>query len=393
MRLLIIILFCCASIHGLAQRPWILRTKMTSGTRPTVVTTSSSVFVFDTEAMRTFDHGVTWEPITSLAGNMFGVSDFTAGLTILGSYSELDKTVHMYYSLSGTSWTKFTDFPAAERPTAITASATEWYVSCGNTIYMFGDTLETKNLPTGARATDLRCAEGTLLALDPTQGLFYSADKGSSWKLIQIPNATSMHTSGMGLFLSTDNGVVSVNLETRKVSQVGIWPGRTTAPRISDVDSYINSLYCYSDDGSYQMYRLLGQNWEPIGYPLPGTKAARSGSVLSIDAGYAILAHALSEGFTDSAGIYSYDLNDFTDVDSETPEIVSDPYVSNNVLFLGSAYTDVALVEVWSASGEQLLAEVPHHNTFCLPSAARGVYMVRLIRRGAAPPRHILVVQ
>lgn len=395
MRPLILILICCATVNGLAQRPWILRTTMTSGPKPTVVSTASSVFVFDTAAMRTFDHGTTWEPISGIAGRVCGVSDFTAGLTILASYTELDRMVHMYYTLGGTAWTQFTEFTSNSRPITLTASTTEWYLACSNTnaLFVFGDKLETVNMPAGSTAVDLKFWDSKLLALDAAKGLYVSSDKGATWKLIPVTGATSIHASSMGIFLATSNGVVSVNIDSPKVSPVGVWPGRTTLPRITDVESYINSLYAFSDDGAYQMYRLLGQNWEPIGYPLPGTKAAGSLSVLAIDAGYAVLAHALSEGYTDSAGVYSYDLNDFTDVETESPSYSKTPYVAGNTVFLGGDYADMISVEMWSAAGEKVFDVVPQQHAVALPDVSRGVYVVRVVRRTSQQSEHILVVR
>lgn len=368
---------------------------MTSGPKPTVLATASSVFVFDTIAMRTIDHGTTWEPVTGIVGRICGVTDFTAGLTILASYTELDRQVHMYFTLSGSAWTQFTEFTSPTRPIALTASSTEWFVACENTnnIFVYGDTLSSVKLPTGAAPVDLKYWENNLYALDSKQGLFVSSDKGLTWKRIAISNAIDLHTSSMGIFVATEEGVVSVMQDPLKVSTVGTWPGRTTAPRIADVDSYINSLYAYSDDGAYQMYRLLGQNWEPIGYPLPGTKAARSQSVLAIDAGYAVLAHALSEGFTDSAGVYSYDLNDFTDVQTESPTHSNTPYVAGNTLFLGGEYADITSVELWSTTGEKVFDVAPQQHTIALPDVARGIYVVRVATRTSQQSKHILVVR
>lgn len=395
MRLILTILFCCSAITAVAQRPWILRTSMTSGPRPTVVATASSVFVFDTIAMRTLDHGVTWEPVGGIVGRICGVTDFTAGLTILASFTALDRQVHMYFTLSGSSWTQFTEFASPTQPIALTASSAEWFVACenSNNIYVYGDTLSSIKLPTGAAPVDLKYWENSLYALDAKQGLFVSADKGSTWKLIPIKNASTLHTSSMGIYVATDEGVVSVMMDPVKVSAVGTWPGRTTAPRIADVDSYINALYAYTDDGAYQMYRLLGQNWEPIGYPLPGTLASRSRSVLAIDAGYAVLAHAVREGFTDSAGVYSYDLNDFTNIYESQQSSKSMPYVANDLLHLGDGYADVASVDVWSASGQKMFDVQPVSSTVVFPALARGVYIVRVCHRTSVQPHHILVVR
>lgn len=357
---------------------------MTSGPKPNVISTASSVFVFDTAAMRTFDHGTTWEPITGIAGRMCGVSDFTAGLTILASYTELDRMVHMYYTLGGSAWTQFTEFTSNNRPSKLTASATEWYLACenSNAIFVYGDKLETVNMPAGSAAIDLKYWDSKLLALDAAKGLYVSSDKGATWKLIPVTGASSIHASSMGIFLATATGVVSVNLDAPKVSPVGTWPGRTTLPRITDVDSYINSLYAYSDDGAYQMYRLLGQNWEPIGYPLPGKRAERSASVLAIDAGYAVLGHSIVEGFVDSAGVYVYDLNDFTDVAAEPQAALRRPYIADNHLYTQAE--SAATVEIWSLRGECLHADQYHTPIVELPMLTSGVYLVRVQAVGSA---------
>ncbi len=356
-----------------------------------MVSAASSVFVFDTAAMRTFDHGTTWEPISGIAGRMCGVSDFTAGLTILASCTELDRTVHMYYTLGGSAWTQFTEFTSNARPVSLTASATEWYLACenSNAIFVYGDKLETINMPAGSSATDLKYWDSRLLALDAGKGLYVSSDKGATWKFIPVEGASSIHASSMGIFLATATGVVAVNLDTPKVSLVGTWPGRTTSPRIADVDSYINSLYAYSDDGAYQLYRLIGQNWEPVGYPLPGKRAGRSTSVLAIDAGYAVLGHASAEGFVDSAGVFVYDLNDFSDVPTESQAGSRKPYIADNHLY--TQIETAASVEIWSLRGECIHTSLHHTSVVELPVVPAGVYLVRVHAVGSDAPSNSLL--
>jgi len=393
MRLLIITLFLCSGMLCTAQRPWALRSPMLAGPKPTVVNAASSVFVFDTAAMRTFDYGTTWDPVTGYAGKMCGITDFTAGLTLLTSYTEVDRTVHMYYSIGGAAWTSFIEFADAARPIGITASSTEWFLAFENSnqIYVYGDQLNKVSLPPSTNVVGIKYWEGQLLVLDSEKGLYISSDKGSTWQFAAITGGVALHASAMGVFLATNSGVVSVDIPSRKVTQVGTWPAGATAPRIADVDNHISALYAYSDDGAFQLYRLLGQNWEPTGYPLPGTKANRSASVLTIDAGYAVLAHALIEGHKDSAGVYVYDLNDFTNVDNqELPSAVA-PRIVGDVIHLVPE-TDVSQpIQVWSLRGE-LVCEIPvHSNSVDVSALTKGTFIIRVQRRASNQPWNIVV--
>lgn len=383
MRFIITILLLLGSVNGFAQRPWLLRSPMTAGPNPTVVSTSNSVYVFDKSTMRSFDHGVTWEPITTISGATCAIADFTAGLTLLASYTMNEKTITMYFSNGGSTWTSFTTIPNAQKPIALAASSTEWYLACekSNVIYRFGDNLETVSLPAGADVADIKYWQSLLLASDTKQGLFISSDKGASWKLVPIANSGPIHATSTGVYLATNNGVAAVDVVEMKASIVGNWPTLQRQPSIIDIDSYLNTLYAYSDEGAYQMYRLQGQIWEPVGYQLPGKRAGRSASVLAVDAGYAVLGHAIAEGFVDSAGVYVYDLNDFSDVAQDPQHALRRPYIADNHLYTQVETT--ATVEIWSMRGECLHSNLYHTSIVELPALTNGVYLVRVHAEGS----------
>lgn len=395
MRSLLTIMIFCVGINVMAQRPWMLRSTMSPGPNPTVVSTSSNVYVFDKTAMRSFDHGVTWEPVTGVDGKVCAISDFTAGLTLLSSYKNADKTVTMYFSNGGSTWTSFTTIPNAQMPIALAASSTEWFLACekSNTIYRYGDNLETVSLPSDVSIADLKYWQSMLLASDPKHGLFVSSDRGNTWKFISAPNAGPIHASSNGVFLATDNGVLSVDIASSKTSIVGTWPSLKKQPKVADIDSYINALYALTDDGPTQMYRLLGESWEPIGYPLPGSTAGRSSSLLAIDAGYAVLGHSIAVGPADSSGVYVYDLNDFSDVAGQENIGVATPYVAGNSIHLNEAYRDAVSVDVWSLSGQQLCQLPAATPSVELPELAHGTYVVRITRRSTAAPWSLLIVR
>ena len=126
------------------------------------------------------------------------------------------------------------------------------------------------------------------------------------------------------------------------------------------------------------MYRLEGDSlWLPVGYPLPGNKAAITSSIFTIDAGYAVLGHAIHEGFTDSAGVYVYDLNDFSDVKENGQTAEHLMMLRGNMLTFGDDVTDATSVDVWSITGELIAkmdfaAAMPR--SVQLHSASSGVY-------------------
>lgn len=395
MRSLLTLVIFCIGINVFAQRPWLLRSTMTPGPNPTVVSTTNSVYAFDKTAMRSFDHGATWELIAGVNGKICAISDFTAGLTLLASYSQSEKTTTMYFSNGGSTWTSFANIPNSQQPVALTASDSEWYLACekSNVIYRFGDNLETVSLPPDASIADLEYWQSMLLASDPKQGLYVSSDRGSTWKLISAPNAGPIHATASGVYLASDNGVIAIDIAASKTSIYGKWPSMQKQPKVADVDSYLNTLYAICDEGPSQMYRLQGESWEAIGYPLPGSKAARSASVLAIDAGYAVLGHVIADGPTDSTGIYVYDLNDFSDVADETTGDLARPYVAGNGLFLNEALSDALSIEIWSISGQRLHLMPAVSARVELPELSLGVYAIRILRRSSQQPWSLLFVQ
>lgn len=387
--LLTLVLLLCA-VSTWAQRPWMLRSNMTSGPTPTVISTSSSVYVFDTVAMRSFNHGANWEPVTGVTGRVRAVCDFTAGLSLLASYSESENKTYMYFSNGGAAWTPFTEIPNSAKPLALCASSTEWYLLCekSNVLYRYADNLDALQLPNGAGITDVIYWDSKLLCLSPSRGLYVSADKGATWTLIAVPNATSIHGSPLGVMLSTNRGVLTVDISKGTTTSIGTWPGMPKEPRIADVDTYLNTVYAFADEGAFQLYALNANEWQPIGYPLPGEKAGKSSSVFAIDAGYAVIGHAISEGFVDSAGIYVYDLNDFTHVQQQDQTVDWQCYISDHTVHApGIDHIDV---DVWSVNGKLLHSLYTGTSVVDLPELTSGVYLIRIHDRVLDRSRSLL---
>lgn len=374
-----------------AQRPWLLRSTNTAGPNPKVVSAAGSVYVFDTVAIRSFDHGVTWTNVASDFGHVSAISDFISGVTLMLTYDQQSRVARFLFSQGGTSWEAFDSLSNASRPIDIATASTEWYfiTESGTELYRYSEKLETLPLPSGSKARNIIVAQNKIILSDASKGILISADRGATWTTLAVEGAGSLHSSPQGAFIASSRGVAFYNFVSERVSYFGKWPGKTTSPRVLDVDTYLNSVLAISDEGGYQMYRLESDStWLPIGYPLPGNKAAITNSIFTIDAGYAILGHAIYEGFTDSAGVYVYDLNDFSDVKQEQTSNEELMTVRGALISFSAEVTDVTSVDVFTITGQMLShfdcsTLVPR--SLPLPAAAVGAYYV-VANRSAHPP-------
>lgn len=381
-----------------AQRPWLLRSTNTAGPNPKVVSAASSVYVFDTAAIRSFDHGVTWTSVASDFGHVCAISDFISGVTLMLTYDQQSRVARFLFSQGGSAWAPFDSLSNAARPIDMAASATEWYfiTENGSELFRYNEKLETLPLPSGTKARNIIVVENKIVLSDPSKGILISTDRGASWTTFAVEGAGPLHSSPQGVFIASSRGVAFYNFASERVSYFGKWPGLTSTPRVIDVDTYLNSVLAISNEGGYQMYRLESDStWLPIGYPLPGNKAAISNSILTIDAGYAVLGHAIYEGFTDSAGVYVYDLNDFSDVQQEASTSSPSVTVRGSAVTFSDEVTDVTTVDVWTVTGElaahfDCTTSMPRN--LQLPAVASGAYVI-VAGRSAHPPLTNLFVR
>lgn len=284
---------------------------------------------FDSVALHSFDRGVTWSSPTGLTGDVCAMSAFTSGIGLAVTYSS-DMIARCYFSVSGTSWTQFDSLPGISRPIQIATIGHTWYLATtGPKVYVFGQKLDSVLIPGNPVVIDL-VARGTDLIATTDLGVFYSKDAGNQWKKIVADGLGPMFVHNTNVLCVSTNGVKHINIDADNIEQVGTWDLPTAPPLTLDIDSYLGSLYTLTHGGTYQMYRLEGDTtWVEVAYPLPGTTAQVSPSLMAIDAGTVVVSHQLVGEFTDSAGVYSYDLNDFTSVDDYGTEITTGGSIIN----------------------------------------------------------------
>jgi len=329
------------------------------------------------------------------------MANFTAGIGLAVSLSS-DQLVRCFFSSSGTTWTQFDSLSNIKRPVQIAAIGETWFLAtAGSMVYVFGQKLDSVSIPGNPVVVDL-VARGTDLVATTDQGVYYSKDAGMQWKKILSEGLGSMFVYETKVFCVSTSGVKRINIDADNVESVGTWSSPITPPVTLDIDAYRGSLYTLAHGEKYQLYRLETdsagkEKWVKVAYPLPGTKANISTSVMAIDAGTVILSHQLVEGFTDSAGVYAYDLNDFTSVDDESLAANAAQLVlrlASNGFVIETAREEPADILVVDVLGRVLLSQqlVTANNAFItIPFHDHGFYAVLVTYRDNTYQRGRLV--
>jgi len=369
-----------------AQRPWIRQSTTSAGPDAKLTVIGSTLYMYDTVALRSFNHGATWETIPSLPGKVGAMSEFTLGLS-LAATTDASNLVRCYFSSGGGSWTQFDSLSNVGRPVSITAIGETWYMATMKAyIYVFGEKVDSVRVPTDAMVTHL-AARGTDLVAVAGTTVYVSSNGGGNWTTIGDGVTGPLYVRGNDVFAASNTGVKKVDIEAKTITDVGRWELPTGVPFVRDVDSYQGTLYAYTSRPSYQAYRLDGDTvWKEIAYPLPGTSARSSSSIFVIDAGFMVARHDITEGFTDSAGVYAYDLNDFTSVDEVRSSQPQDVSVVITVDHLVVTTTDegTGTVDVVDALGRVVVStSAPSLREIRLPASAIPSGFVGVIVRHA----------
>ncbi|HLP29123.1 MAG TPA: hypothetical protein VK147_10835 [Candidatus Didemnitutus sp.] len=393
MRILLLV-FLAATTLSVAQRPWVLQSRTNSGPAGKLHIVNNGLVFYDSVALRSFDHGATWEPISTLIGTVCAMSDFTSGIAVAVTYDATTNMARCSFSSSGATWTQFDSLTITQRPIKIASIGETWYLATsGPKIYVFSDKLDSVSLPGNATTIDV-VARGTDLIASTSAGIRTSGDGGKTWSSINVDGLGVLHVANGTVYATSVSGVKKIDVEAKRVDDVGSWNIPEAPPLSLDIDSYQGGIYTITKGASYQMYRLDGDTvWTELAYPLPGTKATVTASVMTIDAGFVILSHQLTEGFTDSAGVYSYDLNDFTSVDEDQSTGLSIRVQENAVQFTSehNGPAQVTFVDVLGrVVHQQLVSDISSAN-ITLPSLPSGfVGVVVRFDNGTAMRRHFL---
>ncbi|MCX6139412.1 MAG: hypothetical protein NTX15_01010 [Candidatus Kapabacteria bacterium] len=355
MRTLLLV-FLTASSICMAQRPWLLESRASAGPKSRLQTISAGLFMFDTVAMRSYDHGANWETIPGLVGDVCAMSSFTAGLSLAVTQDASRSLVRAYFSTSGTTWTQFDSLTITSTPIQIATIGEVWYLATNAAkIYVFSTKLDSFDLG-DLDIIDL-VSSGTNLIASTSRGIRFSKDGGKNWESIVVDGLGTLFANGPTVYATSVSGVKKVDLDAKRVSDVGRWNSAVAPPACLDLDADQNKLYAFTNSDRYQLYRLDGDTvWTEVAYPLPGTLATITSSVMAFDAGWAVVNHSIIQGFTDSAGVYAYNLNDFTSVDEELSTGLT-IRVHENTVHITCDYSGAANVTFFDVLGRIVLTQ------------------------------------
>jgi hypothetical protein len=220
-----------------------------------------------------------------------------------------------------------------------------------------------------------------------------------NWSTITQDGLGVLHVRNDVVYATSVRGVKRIDLEAKRVVDVGMWNMDTPAPVSLDLDSYQGRLFAVTRTAtSYQAYRLDGDTaWKEVAYPLPGTVATVTSSILAVDAGWMVLSHQLTEGFVDSAGVYAFDLNDFTSVNEEGVQTSSsiNVYDNGDDLVLQRCVVEPARIIVTDLHGRSLydgrLDATRTTETIRVANAIRGLVGITIINDAGTVLRATIV--
>ncbi len=332
MRVVILCFFLAVTCVS-AQRPWIRQSTVSPGPLGKMSVSYNRLYYYDTVALSSFDHGATWTEITGLRGRVCTIDEYTQDVTVAVCYDSATATATGFFTTSGLLWTEFRSISGSARPVRLAVVGDVWYLGTdGPVIYRGSETLDSLRLPGNARVIDL-VAAGDVLVASTTTGIHYTSTSGPvSWTTIAQDGLGVLFVRDGTVYAAGVKGVKRLDLGAKRAVDMGSWNVNTPAPAVLDLDTYQGALLAITRDASsYQAYRLEGDTaWKAVAYPLPGTMATVTRSILSVDAGWMVLSHQITEGFVDSAGVYAFDLNDFTSVNDLAPSDRATMSVTDN---------------------------------------------------------------
>lgn len=311
--------FLLAVAAASAQRPWVRQSTTSPGPNGKMSLTYNTLYYYDSVALQSFDHGATWVETTGLRGRVCTIDEFTQGVSVAVCYDSATSTATGFFTTGGAPWTEFRSIVGSAQPVRLASIGDTWYLATfGPVIYKGNETIDSLRLPGTARAIDM-VAVGDMLVVNTTTGVYFtSTTTPGEWSAIAQDGLGVLYVRNDVVYAASVRGVKRLDLTAKRAVDVGSWTLPTPPPVSLDLDSYQGSLLTITRDGNaYQAYRLEGDTaWKEVAYPLPGTIATVTRSVMAMDAGWMVLSHQITEGFIDSSGVYAFDLNDFTSVNN-----------------------------------------------------------------------------
>lgn len=397
-----LILFCflLAATVASAQRPWIRQSTTSPGPLGKMSVAYNTLYYYDTVALQSFDHGATWTESVGLRGRVCTIDEFTQGVSVAVCYDSTTATATGFFTTGGAPWTEFRSIVGSARPVRLAVVGDVWYLATdGPVIYRGSETIDSLRLPGNARVIDM-VAVGDVLVASTTTGIHYASTVGPiTWTTIAQDGLGVLHLRNDDVYAASVRGVRRIDLAGKRVVDVGSWNLDAPAPVSLDIDTYQGSLLTVTRGGtSYQAYRLEGDSlWKEVAYPLPGNIATVTRSIMALDAGWMVLSHQITEGFVDSAGVYAFDLNDFTSINDSDPNVATGLSVVDNgsELLLQRSIAQPARVVITDLHGRTIIdGRLDGSRTIevvRMPQPARGVFGITVITDAGSVARAMIV--
>ncbi len=384
----------------IAQPNWMLTSRASAGPRSQMQSELRGLYMFDTVAMISVDRGQTWERVPNLVGRVCAIEEYGNGVSVAVTRDESGGLVRIYGSPNPASWNLVDSLSISSTPFQIATIEYDLflavYASDSSTSKIFKFSTKADSISLNESMFHSLVAQGTDLYAATDSNVLVSHDRGTSWERISTPRGGRLHVTYDHVYLVGWLGVQRLDKSTNSFSEVGKWTLPLEERACSDFDEYQGVLYVLTTDSesTRHLFRLSSDSvWTHVGNTLPQGVTTVSTSLMTIHEGRAFVHHNIFAGFTDSAGVYSYDLNDFTSVEEDLSTGLS-IRVQENTVHITSDHNGPAHVTIIDVLGRVISEQhIPNVSdaAISLPSQPSGFFgVVVRFDNGTVRRGHIL---
>lgn len=384
---LVLILSVC---NVFAQRPWQFSYPHKGQADSKVAKTTNSLYLFSDNTLSSYNHGLIWNDVLTLPGDVKGVTEVLNTVTIAVSQPRPSDPFIGFYTQNGTVWSAFDTIPSeGNTATCVSSHKNDYYIGTNSSkIYKRGEktTILSVSDDSSASIKNLIINDDFMLVLMEGGFLRISTNGGTDWSdaMNGIPPTASPNPQVSAIDLNNGQAVAATSRGVYKFQssestwiENGTWRN-LTPPNTVEVAGDGRRLICIAIVGSdFQMFRLESGDsvWIETAYPLPGSATISPILNSVIDGGWVVTYYS-PLGLTDSSGIYIYNLDDFTSVAEESQPVVRCVSTDQGVI-VETLCSSTALVTMVDVMGRTLYQQVvPTASQFIIPitNMASGTY-------------------
>ncbi|NQW30447.1 MAG: hypothetical protein HQ472_08040 [Ignavibacteria bacterium] len=400
---LLVLVIACA--NAVCQRPWEFTFPHNTGPTTKVARTSNTLYLFSNSTLSSYNHGILWDTVLTLPGSIRGITEVLNTVTITVAQPDPTAPFIGYYTQSGTVWTPFDTIPSeGKMATCVTSYKNDYYIGTDSpVIYKRGDATTKISVSTDqfTKIKQLIITDEFMMVLLQGGLLKVSTNSGAEWQdaMNGIPPTAMPNPAVLVLeliegkaYVGTVKGVMTFSVSKNMWEDHGAWTDMAVLP-IAEVAGDGRRLIAFAiQDEQFQMYRLEANDsvWIETAYPLPGKAAPNTTLNCVMDGGWAV-AYYIPSTIADSAGVYVYNLDDFTSVSEEKAGVAS-LRVENNNLVVHTATQGEGVVVVVDILGRKIIENnVVSVADFALPLSptSTGVLGLIILPKTGAPIRMI----